>query len=274
MQSRLTTISLGWGVQSWTLAAMAALGELPSVDVALHSDTTWEREETYRFAARWTSWLEARGVKVVTVRDAAQAAAVTTLKTDIPAFTAGQDGHLIIDGQLRRQCTGRWKIEPQRLWIVAELARRGLKKTPGVVEKWLGISQDEWQRAKHADVKYITHRYPLLEKQMTRADCIAWLEACGLPVPPKSACVFCPFHNKAAWQEMKRGGGQDWEIALQVDAQIRDTRPPYPLFVHRARKPLAEAVQIPEDHGMEQGGLFDRVEDEDAVTCDSGHCFL
>jgi hypothetical protein len=33
-----TAISLGWGVQSFTLAAMVALGELPPVDVAIHAD--------------------------------------------------------------------------------------------------------------------------------------------------------------------------------------------------------------------------------------------
>lgn len=271
---QLRIISLGWGVQSWTLAAMAALGELPPVDYAIHADTTWEREQTYTFAEQWTPWLEEHGVKVVTVRDAEQAQAATTMKTDIPAFTAGQNGAFVIDGQLRRQCTGRWKIDPQNVQMRVELESRGLRKTPGVIEKWLGISKDEWQRAKHADVKYITHRYPLLELGMTRADCVQWLKAHDLPVPGKSACVFCPFHNKNAWQEMKRAGGRDWQVAIEVDAQIRNTRPPYPLFVHRARVPLAEAVQIPEDYGMEQRDLFGPAEDDDLATCDSGHCFL
>ena len=36
-------LSLGWGVQSWTIAAMAALGELPRFDAALHADATWDR---------------------------------------------------------------------------------------------------------------------------------------------------------------------------------------------------------------------------------------
>lgn len=62
-------ISLGWGVQSFTLAAMVALGELEPVQAALHADTTFESQLTYQFAERWTGWLEERGVKVVTVRD-------------------------------------------------------------------------------------------------------------------------------------------------------------------------------------------------------------
>ena len=63
----LTYLSLGWGVQSWTLAAMVALGELPPVDLAIHADTTHEAAGTYAHAAKWTPWLEERGVKVVTV---------------------------------------------------------------------------------------------------------------------------------------------------------------------------------------------------------------
>lgn len=63
----MIALSLGWGVQSFALAAMSALGELPKVDVAIHADTTHEREATYAFAAQWTPWLEARGVHVATV---------------------------------------------------------------------------------------------------------------------------------------------------------------------------------------------------------------
>ena len=258
-------LSLGWGVQSFTLAAMVALGELEPIDFAVHADTTWERKQTYAFAQRWTPWLEERGVKVVTVQDADQAAAVTTLKTDIPAFTV--DIANDVEGQLRRQCTGRWKITPMRRYIADELQRRTLPKSPGQVEQWLGISEDEWHRAKDSDVKYITHRYPLLERSMRRGDCVTWLERNGLEVPGKSACVFCPYHNRQAWEEMKRNEPEDWAVAVEIDLQIRNVRPPYPLFVHSARIPLTEAVNIPEDKGYSQLGLLD-------AECDSGHCFL
>lgn len=65
----MRVISLGWGVQSFALAAMSALDELPPIDAAIHADTTHERTETYKFAAKWTPWLEERGVRVVTVKD-------------------------------------------------------------------------------------------------------------------------------------------------------------------------------------------------------------
>jgi hypothetical protein len=260
-------LSLGWGVQSWTIAAMVALGELEPIDYAIHADTTWETESTYTFAKRWGPWLIEHGVNVVTVSDPDQAKTVESFKTDIPAFTVG-DG---IDGQLRRQCTGRWKITPIRQFVASELVRLGLTKTVGIVEQWLGISLDEMGRAGASDVKYITHRYPLLEKRMTRGDCATWLERHNLPLPPKSACVFCPYHNRRTWEQMKRTGGSDWAIALQVDANLRKVRPPYDLFVHPKRVPLSEAVSIPEDLGYTPLSLFDTTDDKD---CNSGHCFL
>lgn len=251
-------LSLGWGVQSWTLAAMAALGDIEPIAAAVHSDTTWERGKTYEFAAMMTPWLEERGVRVATVtaydRELGETATV-----DIPAYTIDETGDIF--GQLRRQCTQDWKISPLRRWLQAN--RNGEP-----IDLLLGISMDEWHRAKDSDVKYITHRFPLLDLKIARSDCIAYLQRHGLPVPVKSSCVFCPYHNKRAWQEMKREGGEDWQKAVEIDEQIRDARPPYPLFVHNARKPLPEAVHIPEDEGAVQLTMLDD------TACDGGYCFV
>lgn len=261
-------ISLGWGVQSFTLAAMSALGELPPVDVAIHADTGHEMAATYTFAAQWTPWLEEHGVRVATVRNEksdGQAVVLTSAAggmTHIPAHTVDAQGRR---GRIQRQCTGHWKIEPLRRYIQAQ---RGKERAA----LWLGITLDEWQRAKSADVQYLTHEFPLLDLQMTRLDCLDWLQGHGLPAPVKSSCTFCPFKNKAAWEEMKRAGGADWEEAVTVDAAIRHARPPGLLFVHGKTLPLAEAVIIPEDYGYSQLELLSS-DDADA-ECDSGACFL
>lgn len=223
-----TALSLGWGVQSFTLAAMVALGKLPPVDVAIHADTTHERSATYEFAERWTPWMEERGVKVVTVLAPEKDIELGTGKVvDIPAFTVGNG----INGQIRRLCTSDWKISPIRRYF--QTHRTGRR-----VELLLGISTDEALRMKDSDVKYITHRWPLIEQRMSRKDCVAWLQANGLEVPPKSSCVFCPYHNSAYWREMWKENGDDWRKAVEVDNQIRKARPSYDLYVHPARKPL------------------------------------
>lgn len=259
--TRLKAISLGWGVQSFTLAAMAALGELEPVDVAIHADTTHERKLTYEFAARWTPWLEERGVRVVTVSEPEQASKVTTEATDIPAFTVtrllpGGTNEVMIPahtatnngGMLRRQCTHRWKIAPMRRWLQAN-------RDGAVVEQWLGISLDEVQRMKDSDVKYVAHRWPLIERRMTRGDCVTWLERHGIEVPPKSACSFCPFHSTAEWRRVKNTP-EDWEKAVAVDEAIRSVRPPYDLFLHMSRIPLVD-VDLKSEADRGQLSLWD-----------------
>lgn len=266
MEPALRVISLGWGVQSWTLAAMVALGELPPVDFALHSDTTWERSATYEFARQWTPWLEDHDIDIHCVSDPKAAAQIANPAGGVfsPLYTLSKKGKA---GQLRRSCTQRWKVAPVRRFIRKALAARQIAASPKAVELWLGISKDEWHRAKDSDVKYITHRFPLLELGMTRADCLAWLAAHDLPSPGKSACTFCPYHSPDVWRSMKLAGGADWQQAVEIDGRIRNKRPGLQSFVHSARIPLIEAVQLPEDQGITQLALSD-------IPCDSGFCFL
>ena len=225
------------------MAAMVALGDLPPVDVAIHADTTHESKLTYEFVKRWTPWLEAHGVKVVTVKNLQPLHELISFKTDIPVFTCNGK----TDGKLKRQCTGDWKIVPIRRWLQAN--RNGEP-----VETWIGISLDEFQRMKSSDVKYITHRWPLIEKRMTRHDCELYLRAHGLEVPPKSACTFCPFHNTSEWRRIKKTP-EDWTEAVAVDRAIRKSRPPYDLFVHSSRKPL-EDVDLRTDQERGQLSLW------------------
>jgi len=249
----LKIISLGWGVQSFTLAAMVALGDMPPVDAAVHADTRHESILTYDFRNRWTAWLNNHGIVVVVVATHEKKNVVDKWGgMQLPAFTASQKG----DGQIRRQCTHEWKIRPMREWISTELEQRGLKKTPGIVEQWLGISLDEYQRMKQPDVKYIRNVFPLIEKRMTRADCKKWLEAHGLEIPPRSACTFCPYKTAREWRTTKMIDW-DWREATRIDEMIRNARPPQALYLHPSRKPLGEVdFRTAEEKG--QLRLWDR----------------
>jgi hypothetical protein len=222
-------ISLGWGVQSFTLAAMSALGELPKVDYAIHADTTHESQLTYQFAEKWTPWLEGKGIRVVTVFNPIKGMADQWGGGFIPAFTNTPNKK---GGQLRRQCTQHWKIAPMRRWLQEH--RNGKP-----VEQWIGISLDEYQRMKPSDVKYITTTWPLIDLRMTRKDCEKWLIERNLEIPAKSACTFCPYHNTKEWRRIKTNP-EDWKSAIEHDEAIRKIRPPFDLFVHPSRKPLDE----------------------------------
>lgn len=230
-------ISLGWGVQSFTLAAMVALGELEPVDFAIHADTRHESQLTYLFVYRWKGWLEERGLKVVTVHPSHSDPLNNGYgQQDAPYYTLDVQGN---SGQGKRQCTTQWKINPMRRYISQFVKDSGETKSPGIIEQWIGISLDEFQRMKDSDVKYITHRWPLIEKRMTRKDCEIWLRDHNIEIPPKSSCTFCPYHSTAEWRRIK-STPLDWEEAVTVDRLIRTARPPYDLFVHPARRPLEE----------------------------------
>ena len=237
----MKVLSLGWGVQSWTLAAMVALGEFEQVDYMIHADTTHEASWTYRHAKKYTAWLEDYRQKVITVKPNKNKLGAFNQYAGvfIPAYTT--DGKS--QGQLRRQCTGDWKIAPMRRKI-QELRNKEH------VEMWLGITLDEFQRMKSSDVKYITNRWPLIEKRMTRNDCKNWLIKHGLDIPKRSACVFCPYHSTGEWREVSKSK-YDWQAALEHDFAIRKARPPFDLFVHPARIPLADVdLRTAEEKGQ------------------------
>lgn len=271
---------MGWGVQTWALAAMMALEEHPRADFIVFSDTHHESQATYDFAQKWTPWLGEHGLNVVTVEAKEGRTDVVVEEwsnsVTIPAFTT--DAATGVYGQVRRQCTHDWKIMPIRRFIRQELARQGRKVEPECAESWLGISLDEFQRMRSSDVKYVVNCYPLVERRIRRIDCISWLEQHELPVPPKSACTFCPFKSIAAWKGLKREGGPDWNEALTVDTAIRykrqkgegkpghEVRKGLELFVHPARVPLPAAVTIPEDEGAYQTSMD--------IGCEGGYCMV
>lgn len=225
----MRVLSLGWGVQSFTLAAMSTLGDIERVDVAIHADTTHESSLTYAFAKHWKPWLESHGVVVVVVTTHEKHNIIDKWGgMQLPAFTAGKNRL----GQIRRQCTHQWKIRPIRQWLQANR-----NKEP--VEQWIGISTDEALRMKPSGVKYITNRWPLIELGMSRWDCVNWLDKKGLEIPNKSACTFCPYHTTKEWRDIKHSI-KDWAEATKIDSMIRHARPPADLFLHPSRKPLDE----------------------------------
>lgn len=233
-------LSLGWGVQSFTIAAMCALGELEMIDAAVHSDTTHEKSGTYEFSKKMTPWLKNHGVSVVTVKDEKASKRIFEGEM-IPAYTIDEKGKI---GQAFRTCTHRWKIVPVRRWLQKNREKQQ-------VELWFGISTDESLRMRQSNVKYITNRYPLIEKGMSRYDCTEWLKYNSLQIPVSSSCVFCPYHSQSTWREIKNDTPEDFRKAVFIEEIIRNKRPPYKLFLNRKLIPLSEIdFRSQEDFGQ------------------------
>jgi hypothetical protein len=112
------------------------------------------------------------------------------------------------------------------------------------VTQWIGFSVDEASRAGNPhnhQPKYITTTYPLLDLGMSRQDCGRWLSDRGFPVPPKSACVGCPYRGNAEWRRLAADAPDVWAEAKAFDRAIRNLGGMRgQCFIHRDGVPLSE----------------------------------
>jgi len=224
----LNIISLGAGVQSSTMALMAVKGEItPMPDCAIFADTGGEPEEVYV----WLKWLsEQLSYPVYVVKKdgktleadelvlhTSKKSGKVYLRGSIPAYVKNQDG---TRGILGRKCTADFKIIPiQRK--VRELA--GIKRAGrGIVfaKMWIGISTDEAHRMKPSRKDYIENTWPIIDKGMSRDDCLSWMVKNGYPEPPRSACRFCPFHSDYEWRRLKEDFPDEWEKAVSFEKSL------------------------------------------------------
>lgn len=260
----LHILSLGAGVQSTTMALMAAYGEItPMPDAAIFADTQAEPRRVYDHL----KWMKGGNVLpfplyVVTVGSLAEQifeSAAGNGRNDgrPPFFIRNPDASR---GILKRQCTGDFKLIPihkqvrallglrpgQSVRTLPEVKALKLKRSeevPPLVEQWIGISLDEVMRMKPSNFSWVRNRHPLIEKRMTRTDCERWLDRHGYPVPVKSACVFCPYRSDLEWIWLRDNDPEGFALAVAIDKALRS--PGYvglvgEGYIHSSLKPLDE----------------------------------
>ena len=224
--------SFGGGVQSAALAILNATGRVtPRADLAIFADPGSEEQGTYDLLPVYRDWLAARGYELVTVTatEGPLLRYLETRSTVIPIHSPTMLGH--------RQCTNKWKLSPIKRYARAQGCT--------ALTQQLGISVDEFYRVKPARDKWITNRWPLVELHLTRADCRAIIEAEGLPVPPKSACWFCPFQQTSRWQWRAIERPEEFERAAQLEDRLneRQQRKGKPsVYLSRRCQPLRTVV--------------------------------
>lgn len=256
----LNVISLGAGVQSTTMALMAAHGEItPMPDCAIFADTGWEPKAVYDHLA----WLMSPNVlpfPVHVVRAGNIRESLLTNTTGqkfaaIPWHLRNPDGTAAMG---RRQCTNEYKLVPLHRKVRELIGLLPRKRGPKqvVARVWIGISTDEIQRMKMSRKRYVEHRFPLVDARMNRNDCLRWMEKNQYPKPPKSSCIGCPFHSDAQWREIRDGNPAEWADAVEADREIRNApKIKSQQFMHRSLVPLDQVdLSTAEDRG--QGNLF------------------
>lgn len=283
MSDPIHILSLGAGVQSSTLALMAAAGEVTPMPVAaIFADTQAEPASVYK----WLDWLEkqlpfpvirvTKGNLTATslrIRDHQSKPGQFWAKSLIPAFVQNQDGSRGIMG---RQCTYDYKLMPiereHRRMVTQQAINAWRKKhqpshlaySKAKFEKrpvpatawsalqsdalsiaWIGISADEVSRMKPSRQPWIKNRWPLVEAEMRRSDCLAWMKKRGFPEPPRSACIYCPFHSDAEWRRLQDNEPEAFSLAVTFESELQavkrqtDNMKGIP-WLHQSMRPLGE----------------------------------
>lgn len=250
-------LSLGAGVQSSTIALMMEAGEIQPPEVAIFADVCAEPRRVYE----WLDWLKARlsfPVHIVRQGDGLTAAIEKACRgeghaSSPPLFLGGGLG------MLRRQCTHDFKLAP----IYREMQR--LRAGRRVVQI-IGFSFDEARRAanlaKNRKSYVAGEELPLIDRQMTRQDCLRWLLTHGYPTPPRSACVYCPYRCNLEWRKLRDTDPEGWAEACRMDEVMRTALPgvrqrgsyeQQRCYVHRSCVPLRD-VDLSTD--LERGQML------------------
>lgn len=223
----LRLLSLGAGVQSTVVLLLACEGEIPSFDVALFADTGWEPRAVYAHLERLTAHADKHGIPVRQV-------SAGNIRTDaldprhrfvsMPLHTRNPDGS---KGLARRQCTSEYKITPLKKAARELLGYPHPRRVPRGVyaEQAIGISTDEFTRAKDSGLRFLRNVFPLIDLGFDRARCVEYLTERGFGDTVKSACVGCPFHGNAGWRWVRDYDPDGWAEAVEFDRAIRHGYP-------------------------------------------------
>lgn len=277
-------LNLGAGVQSTALYLMSHRQDepelVPRFDFAIFADTQEEPDEVYRHL----DWLESlngppilratfgklgddliHGHHEVIRKPDAKYRPGQTIKQafHIPAFVKHGDSARR-PGIITRKCTATYKID-----VIAKAIRRQiLGLEPGrpvpksvTVVQYFGLSFDEPSRVVKTQAKarggWFNPRFPLFELEMTRGDCLRYLDRIVPHLTPRSACSFCPYHSDAEWRRIRDTDPKAWERACEIDEAMRHPEAACAqdldgeLYVHPSCLPLRDA---PIDSGRDLPG--------------------
>jgi hypothetical protein len=280
----LVVLSLGAGVQSTTLALLAAEDALPQPDVAIFADTGWEPRGVYEHLDRLEAALPYPVLRVSSGNLRDDVLSDSTRFAAVPFYVRNPDGS---DGMGRRQCTSEYKLAPitRKVRELLGATAPDYRRVPRgkVAEQWVGFSTDEVGRANRQrdsqGVQYLTTRYPLLELGMSRTDCERWLRIRGWGATTKSACIGCPYHGNRAWRDLRDNRPDEWADAVAFDAALRTDGGRLAdmlhgdAYLHRARVPLDRAPIDRVTRGEwrdAQVDLFELVADVEAGVDEDG----
>jgi hypothetical protein len=188
-------LSYGGGVNSVALMLLLLKEGLP-LDEVVFADTGGEVPETYAYLDVTRKFLAEHNVPFTVVAKRG------------PGLYENAWRREVLPSAIWRWSTRDYKVAP---------IQRHYRSLGSHVYQYLAIAWDEIERMKDSRVDYVTNLYPLVDRKVTRADCVALIETAGLPVPPKSSCFFCPFGSLDRWRWLFENHRDLYEKAIALE---------------------------------------------------------
>lgn len=164
---------------------------------------------------------------------------------------------------MRRSCTVDFKIAVVGKWLAEHGAT---EDEPATVA--LGYSVDEIHRTNaHKAKPYERLVFPLLDLRLRRVDCAQIITDAGLPMPPKSACWFCPFRRIEGWHEMRRAAPTLFNRAVDLEGRLTSRGRGGYWLTDQAR-PLEQVIPV----GVETLPMVGEDDAFGAYGCDGSAC--
>ena len=231
LQNRVVVVACGVGRDSTGM--LVGLHERQVRPAAiLFADVGGEKSGTYEFIPHLQAWLARVDFPPLTiVRYEPVRAPYTTL-----------EGNMLANATLpgatfnRGSCTLKFKVEPQnRHCRSLEACQQAWARGEKVI-KLIGFEACEGYRQERAadrthagrgspDAQRYEWQYPLMEWGWNLERCKQAIDDAGMPIPPKSACFFCPNQRPEEVEELS-----DEERARIVRMELRAE--PYNRKVH------------------------------------------
>lgn len=210
-------LSHGMGVNSTALMLLLIDDGLEFESV--FSDTGCEKPETYEYL----KLLREEGYKITRIIPQVKEKGVTY--TNLYDYFWSWQGIPIIH---RRQCCAKFKKQPIDKYV----------KQP--CDVMLGYDFNERKRRHTKNRKQIVFTFPLIERKITRDQCIKIIKDHGLPIPINSSCYFYPFKSKKQWKHLRDIHPELFKKAMKLEQNAMNLDPRKRLY---RKQPLSSIWQ-------------------------------
>lgn len=211
----ITVMSYGGGTNSTAmLVGLCERKERP--DYITFADTGSEQLYTYDHMRKVNEWLKSIGFPVITIVKPTQPMMVS----DGSLFNESvRLGRLPSKAYGNGSCSLKWKVEPQNKW------NRRLANDLGIdlsdITRLVGYDADEPERYERAvalaDKQQTKLRFPLIEWNWGRDECMEAIHRAGLPQPGKSSCVMCPSMKKHEILTLRKNYPLVFDLVLAME---------------------------------------------------------